>query len=255
MKYLLTTLCALAISQLATAAEIRYLKLNDNAASTTVVATVGANGTLGGGDNTSVVQASGPGGVITYAFDLNGTDDHVSLGSADVYNFGGGVAWSVSLWFNADSISGFLIGRGASAFRGISFQSSTVIRVETSAANADFTVPTVATGTWYHLFVTKTTGNSCRLWINGTESSTGAVSVSTGALTFDAIGRRSSTYFNGRVSEFRLFDTDEAANVATYYGDGVSSSSARPQVIISQLLAPQRAWQRFISLTPIAMVQ
>ncbi len=34
-----------------------------------------------------------------------------------------------------------------------------------------------------------------------------------------------------------------------------ASSSARPQVIISQLLAPQRAWQRFVSFTPIALVQ
>jgi len=205
---------------------IRHLKLNDNAASTTVIATVGVDGSLGGGDNTSAKQTSGPGGSITYAFDLNGTDDRVILGAADVYDFTTSTAFSVSLWFNADVLSGYLIGRAGSDFRGISIASTTTIRLETSGSSITFTVPTMTTGTWYHIFVTRTTGQSARVWLNGVESSSGALSLNNN-FTFDSIGRRNTTYFNGRVSEFLLWNTDESANILTYYNEGVSTSTSR----------------------------
>ena len=63
---------------------------NDNAASTVVIASIGANGTLGGGDNTSVKNTTGK---INDAFTLNGTDDYVSYGDLDATNF------TIMCWF------------------------------------------------------------------------------------------------------------------------------------------------------------
>lgn len=55
----------------------RY-KLQDDAASTTIVATQGTNLTLAGGDNTEDITTTGPGDDITKALTLNGTDDEIT---------------------------------------------------------------------------------------------------------------------------------------------------------------------------------
>src|SRR5689334_12249072 len=84
---------------------IQHWKLDDNAASTTVVATVGNNGTLNGGDNTSVKHsATGPGTGITSSFDMNGTDDFIDIAGASL-SFASGTAFSVSLFFQSDDNS------------------------------------------------------------------------------------------------------------------------------------------------------
>lgn len=58
---------------------VGHWKLDDNAASTVVVGTVGGNGTLNGGDNTSAKTIAGPGGSLTAGLNFNGTDDYVAL--------------------------------------------------------------------------------------------------------------------------------------------------------------------------------
>lgn len=200
---------------------VRHYKLNDNAASTTVVATVGTNGTLAGGDNTSVKATTGPGGTITYAFDMNGTDDAVNI---QEYDAADSTAYSVSMWVNLDSVTNqYVMGRAASSYRWIRVTSSTVIRISASVDDADFTVPTLSTGTWYHIFATRTAANSGRLWINGTESVTGAISAG-GNFTVNALARYSGAFTNGRIAEFRMWNSDESANVATWYAEGVSAA-------------------------------
>lgn len=244
---------AVASISAASAAEVREYKLNDNAASTTVVETYGNNGTLNGGDNTSALQTAGPGGSTTYSFNLDGSADYVTISGV---NFTAGNAFTVSLWFNYDTINRHVIGEHTvSVNSSILPSTTTAIVVRTGAGTQTFTVPAMSSGTWYHLFVTRTTGNSVRLFLNGTESSSGALTLA-GTLNATAIGRNTTFYFDGKISRLRVFNTDESANVATYYAEGVTSaSSVIPQVIISQLPAPQRAWQRFVSLTPIALVQ
>ena len=95
-------------------------------------------------------------------------------------------------------------------------------------ADVNFTVATISAETWYHLFVTRTTGNSIRVWLNGTESSSGAQS-GYGNFTIDTIGKADTIrYLNARVSQVRIFDSDESANVATYYDEGVDSGTPIP---------------------------
>jgi len=56
-------------------------KLQDNAASTTVVAAVGSNGTLTGAGNTSASSAVGPGGLLPLSLTFDGTNDYVDFPS------------------------------------------------------------------------------------------------------------------------------------------------------------------------------
>jgi hypothetical protein len=82
----------------------------------------------------------------------------------------------------------------------------------------------MSTGAWYHVFVTRSAGNSVRVWLNGTESSSGGQTGS-GAWTIDRIGRRAgATFFDGAISQVRLWDSDESAAVATWYAEGVSAA-------------------------------
>lgn len=195
----------------------QFWKLDDNAANTTVVATTGTNAALGGGDNTSAKQTAGPGGDITWGFDLNGTDDYVDISGASIDNSG---AFTLSFWIALDSTTNqYLFGRAASAFRYV-LLNGTNIQVGTNEDGADFTIPSLSLGTWYHVFITRDGSSNCRLWIDGTESVSGTQTL-TGFLTLDAIYRASTNFSNGKVSQVRYFNSDESANVATYYDEGV----------------------------------
>lgn len=78
--------------------ELHY-KLNDNASNTTVVDSSSnvVNGTLGGGDNTSVKSV---GGKINNAFDLNGTDDYIDTNQTLQSVFR--ASFSFGAWINLD---------------------------------------------------------------------------------------------------------------------------------------------------------
>ncbi len=200
-------------------AVVRHYVFNDNAASTTLVATVGTNGALTGGDNTSAKAAAGPGGTITASLDLNGTDD--GLGIQEIER--DAVAFTYSGWVYPDSLTNLVFfGRAASQFRKLQATTSTNVLFATSLDDYNFTVPAFSTATWYHIFLTGTAGGTFRLWINGTESTTGSVAGG-GITTTNVIGRSNTVYANARFAQWRIFDTDESANVATYYAEGVSA--------------------------------
>lgn len=198
---------------------IAHWKLDDNAASTTVVATVGSNGTLTGGDNTNTKATTGPGGSITAAFDLNGTDDAITVSLTSVAS---GTAGSWSIWFTIDAVPTALIGAsGAAASNSIRITTDTEVVVRFGGTGSTFVLPSLGTATWHHLLITKTTGNSVRAFLDGTESVTGALT-NAGTFTPNSIGRTSTVFHGGKIAWVKEFDSDESANVATIYAEGVS---------------------------------
>lgn len=196
---------------------VQHWKLQDNAADTTVVATVGTNGTLAGGDNTSTISVvDGPGTAFTRSLDLNGTNDTIDISSSSI-SFASGSEWSLSAWFKVDAFGAnrSLIGNSAATTNLIQLQSTAnAFRVTLSSGDNDFAVPTISTGTWNHVLVSRTTGNAVRLFLNGTESSTGSITIAqTFAPTF--IGRANAFRWDGKVCDVRIYDSDESANVGT----------------------------------------
>lgn len=227
MRYLLAILIALfpTVSQ---AAVLGYWKCDDNAASSTVVATTGSNASMIGGQNTNTKQASsGPGGSITYSFNCDGTDDGVYAPITRNY----GQNFSISLWFKVTSLASeqALVVKPTDATHGITVVDSTTISVRcATTGTVNFTVATMSTDTWYHLFVTRgNSGTDVRVWINGTESTSGTQIVA-GAFSVSGWGNTTSfaNDLNGGITQLRAFDSDESVNVATYYAEGVSSGSA-----------------------------
>lgn len=202
---------------------IQHWPLNDNAASTTVVATVGTNGTLNGGDNTSAKSVAGPGGSITLGFDFNGTDDAVDISAAAV-SFATSTAFSVSFWAEWDLTTGRAIGdSSSSSINRINKTTDTAIILANSVGTTvTFTVPSLGTTAWCHVLVTRTSGNSARCFVNGVESSTGALAL-TGTFAPNRVGS-TTAFMDGKLAQVKIFDSDESANVAALYAEGQSAT-------------------------------
>lgn len=238
MKRLLLSLIIGAIPTQLWAATTAHWALDDNAASTTVVATTGSNGTLEGGDNTSTIHsATGPGGSVVASLDLDGSADAIDVGT-QLQRSGAGVAHSLLLWVNLDSVtSQHLFGRHDNASnQRVSIDNSTTITVR-SSSSATFTSPvTLSTGTWYCILITFDTSDNVRVFVNGTASSSNPQTLAT-SLICNRIGRVLAVFLNGRVAWCKVFNSDESANAATLYAEGVDSSSAVP-IIVQQLNGP-----------------
>jgi hypothetical protein len=219
---------------------ISHWKLDDNAASTTVVATVGNNGTLGGGENTSAkhtVVSWGPSGSITSAFDLNGTDDVVSIdvGSPDISV----MEFALSIWAKLDAVPGYLVGTAGSDADSFGVLDDTTVRFRSNVTDIAFTVPSLGTTNQHHFVVTRDSLNFVRVYVDGVESSTGAQSL---AATFDPrrLGLRNTTFFNGLVADLRVYDhalseseildlydaSGAGGEIATYCGIGGTTDSS-----------------------------
>ena len=206
---------------------IQHWKLDDNAASTTIVATVGTNGTLGGGDNTADKTVSGPGGSITAGLSFNGTDDYIDISGAGL-SFASGSDFSVSAWFRSVSGNAGIIGRSAHLVNNsMRSTSDTNIRVRLGA-DVDFTVPSLGT-TWHHCLFVKDTSNNGRLFLDGTESSSGSQAMGTATMNSNRLGGNfSTTNFSVELAGVKIFDTDESANVAALYAEGTGGGVPIP---------------------------
>jgi hypothetical protein len=86
--------------------------------------------------------------------------------------------------------------------------SSTSISLDNGLSASAFTVPTLVTNNWYHIVAVRNSSNQTTVFLNGTRSSTGAVSVTTNystATTFvGAHNDGSLKYFDGYMAGLRL---------------------------------------------------
>lgn len=250
MRNFLIALFALAAVP-AHAALVGHWKFQDNAASTTVVADVGSNATLVGGDNTATITDSGPGGSFTRSLHLDGTADYIALPNMSSA-FGGNTAASLTLWVKLDNAnpdwpqSGLCIlgdGRPAGqlthypAGGGTSLgyfcpwratNSTTLQRV------GPITLPaSVPRTNWHHLAFVSTPGASgWKLYIQGNVAAT-----ATGHATFyvgdsawyigDAKDGGGSTKFDGCICDVRLYDHAlTQGEVSTIRADGITASQS-----------------------------
>ena len=139
----------------------------------------GNNGTYVNG--TATVADSDPtyGGSRAYNFD--GTDDYIDCGFP-ITN----TSFSVSGWYNTDSVNGSLLGSYDWTLNRRSFYlrlyySKVQFRVALAANNAGTVIEStasVSTGTWYHVAATwDATSGDMEVFINGSTEATGTTSV------------------------------------------------------------------------------
>jgi len=150
------------------------------------------------------------------ALDFDGTNDYVSLsGSLSLTDY------TASLWFKPLSFGGVIISYSSNQENYIYSSDSTTIRVQPnlSGSAVNFTVPTMSTGTWYYLTVTRK-NNITRVYLNSVESSTGGQSQAANMLIneFAKYGNGSSFWYKGLIDEVRIYNRAlSATEVASLY--------------------------------------
>lgn len=195
---------------------VHHWKCQDNAADTVVAAAVGTAAALVGGDNTSALSAvDGPGTAYPRSLLLDGAADGLDISAAAV-SFASGTAFTFAAWVKGVTFGAPnrpVWGNNGSNLPRISLV-ATAPRVDClfTSGMTSFTTGAMSTGVWYHLLVTRTAGNSVRVFWDGVESSSGAQAI---AQTFAPTRAGfAQNFFHGYVCDLRVYNSDESANVA-----------------------------------------
>jgi len=173
----------------------------------------GNNGVVVGGTFVSDGRFGG-------AYDFDGVDDYVSLSSEIVFDDGG----SFGFWFNADGVNnvmplGQIDGDNHFAIRGA------VLRIQDNGnSNLDWVVSSVGVGEWHYVVVTKDGSDDWRLYLDGAESSTGAIN-DEDVFLIGAIGQGytdDESAFDGRIDEVGVWDRVlNSSEIAGIYSSGI----------------------------------
>lgn len=216
--------------------------LDDNAASTTIVATVGSNGTLNGGDNTSTLStAQAPAGIGGRSLHFNGSDDYISLGDSTDYepNSHANMTWEAWIRIDSKKIQAvfykhdeiFLnIGEGGATdqFYGKTGPASTYVGYQYKVDNT-----TRSVDTWYH-FVGVYSSGTLDLYINGTLDSTSYYSGTTTPSATSNILRIgsevSNRWFDGYISHAAIYHTALSSGTITKHYEVGAGISTYPSV-------------------------
>jgi hypothetical protein len=135
------------------------------------------------------------------ALNFDGTNDKVTIPATATFGDA-----TFSIWFNSDVSSTQSIWESTDDF--IDLQTGTAIRIVVDLTTTNFTIPTVAVGSWHHLAVVKR-GASFRVFLDGVESLDGAQTVDADA-AFTSIGGYNgdigTNYWNGKLDEARIYN-------------------------------------------------
>ena len=178
----------------------------------------------------------------TYSLNFDGSNDYVSIPDADIFSLGNGSgtdnAFSISSWFNADSIGTFHIatkdssGTGREwAFRTVSSQLH-FFAFGTGGGYIGRKYSTnLSAGQWYHAVVTydaSKASSGIKLYLNGSQVDNGdygggtyTASRNSGTLLRVGAVRSNNTYSNGLIDEVALFNTElSSSDVSSIYNSG-----------------------------------
>ena len=133
--------------------------------------------------------------------------------------------FTIEFFFNSDNVSGLMVLLASVSYYTAGKNGNWLIRISdndqiawasyngssgATAAYKEFTVPTMSTGTWYHLAVVRSSG-SINVYFNGTVSSSGALSdtknLIDGSVTGIYVGTNSlgaNANFDGYIDELRI---------------------------------------------------
>ena len=159
--------------------------------------------------------------------DLDGSNEYIDCGDIDTSgNF------SFSCWFNADSVTGHhmifsMSDQSTSDGMSCGFFSGKGGKIYATAKHGDTdstkATSALSTGQWYHLVVTKSSGQTENIYINGA-SDTNSADTNWGLADETVIGSRnagSNFLFNGKISQASVFNKIlSATEVSAIYALG-----------------------------------
>ena len=164
------------------------------------------------------------------ALSFDGVNDYLSFTSLIQTT-----KFTLSYWFNqvnTNSVQSHF-GKSADNNEFIGTLNNTVIRYLMAGGQLDFTVPTMSNNTWYNVVITRDSSNDLRLYLNGVESSAGAIN-RVAPLDIDQAGRYGSgaVQFNGKLDQIVVWNnvTATSSNAVSIYnaGSGVDPTTVIP---------------------------
>jgi hypothetical protein len=180
-----------------------------------------------------------------YTVDFDGAGDYMSISDQNIFSLGSGGtenAFSISTWFNADSIGTFLIvtkdasGAREWAFRTISSKLSFFAFGTGGGYIGRQYNSALSTGQWYHAVVTydgSKASSGIKLYLNGSQvdnanyasgTYTAAVNASAG-VRVGAL-QVNNSYSNGKIDEVSIFNSElTGSQVANIYKGEESGGS------------------------------
>jgi len=183
------------------------------------------NGTINGMGSNPVV-ADGPNGYLASAFDMDGTDDFVVIGSSagiSAYPF------TLGCWVRTDDIAATMsyvflgINGNASSYYGIEQISSLfTIQARNTGVQRNSGTTAPSTSVWHHVVGVFESATSRKLYINGVLEATATFSVTLAAVDIIHIGKFRSTdatnSYNGRIAGVGVFaDALTLAQIEQWY--------------------------------------
>lgn len=151
------------------------------------------------------------------------------------------VAFSIACRF--EITSSFASVRG---LIGVSGTSVSYVRIETggttigvrrgSGTAAVFTVPQLVINTAYDLVVTSDTSNNLRLYLNGTESSSGALAGGTSTMAMATIALQNATTLSGSIGDIRVYNRTLSAAEALEFHNGPEVTFSTGPTITGDLI-------------------
>lgn len=226
--------------------------LQDNAASTTVVAAVGSNGTYTNAGNTSAGTAlDGPGTSLTRSLIFDGAGDYVGASSGNGACIQNKSIATLCCWFKcstSDTTASahrlVYVSTAANLTRaGINLNSTGQILAQARAGDGESVQTKTSTnsyddGSWHHIAaVFDYAGDAITIYVDGTSvAQSGTIS-----FTATATSNTASQYlylgsdvtpnnYKGRLSRCSIYDSDESANLATIIAekDTPGGGAAKP---------------------------
>lgn len=152
--------------------------------------------------------ATTPPGAAPFSASLPGSPSYVTVGGG--MPSGAGTAFTMECWICITDLSGYnAITRGDLSPRldwGVDTSGSLKLDSVTVANICSSATGVITANTWYHVAVTRSTGNVYKLWANGTNVATSSAfgTSMTANTTIGYSSFSSSHFFKGRISNFRV---------------------------------------------------
>lgn len=235
-KLVLSIAISLSLTEECWSALNAHWKLQDNAASTTVVATVGSNGTLTGAGNTSASTGTpGPGTLLTRYLSFDGTDDRVVASTSNGGIVRNKAVVTLCCWFKvaAADTTGLhclqyaSVNGSGNARASIYINSTGQLISYARAGDAESAQNKVSTNSydddsWHHAAVViNYASDTITIYVDGSSvAQTGTISF-TAAATSDTDSTNvilassvSTERFKGKLADCRFYDSNESSNLS-----------------------------------------
>jgi hypothetical protein len=173
------------------------------------------------------------------AYDFDGTDDYMEVGSAPVT----AAPLTMACWFNVDNITanhplidltdGTTSNRfGLEASGAVASDPVRAIVTAAGTQRAASSSSAFSATTWHHAGFRVASATNRQAFLDGTGGTAGTISAIPAGLNTLRIGRFSTTYANGRIAEAAIWNTDLTDAEMRSLARGFRPSLIRPSALV-----------------------